>query len=197
MPRKLTAPRRAATAGAQPVASPVSPIDANRLGVAWATIDRALEGARDGDSPSSAALLTWLSHWAPAGVVSLARVVGLTQSACTRALDKLEADGLVAREHVSGRDVRLTLTAAGRARARVLARRRQQALSGLLAALTEREQRQLAALLDRLVAPPVEDRAYAHHVCRFCDHAVCDGPVCPIGCRATALEAAVANAAPG
>jgi DNA-binding MarR family transcriptional regulator len=170
-------------------ASPApSPLEANRLGALWSTLDRALTATLADDSPSTAAILLWLHHRAPTGVVELARVVGLTQPACTRALDKLVQRGLVERMALSGKEVRLSLSTRGRAQARQLQQRRQQACAALLQALSTAEQAQFARLADKLLQAPVTDRAYARNVCRFCDHAVCDGPACPIGCRATALE---------
>ena len=177
-----TAPRTATL-----VAAP-SALDANRLGALWSTLDRALSTTLADDSPSTAAILLWLHHWAPTGVVELARVVGLTQPACTRALDKLVERGLVERTTLSGKEVRLALTARGRTQARQLQQRRQRACAALLQALSADEQAQFARLATKLLQAPVTDRAYARTVCRFCDHAVCDGPDCPIGCRATALE---------
>jgi DNA-binding MarR family transcriptional regulator len=174
-------------AGLAPPASP-SALDANRLGALWSTLDRALSTTLADDSPSTAAILLWLLHWAPTGVVELARVVGLTQPACTRALDKLVERGLVDRTALSGKEVRLGLTARGRAQARALQQRRHAACGALLQALSADEQAQFARLATKLLQAPVTDRAYARSVCRFCDHAVCDGPACPIGCRATALE---------
>jgi DNA-binding MarR family transcriptional regulator len=181
-----TAGRGAAGAPAPP--APPSALDANRLGALWSTLDRALSTTLADDSPSTAAILLWLHHWAPTGVVELARVVGLTQPACTRALDKLVERGLVDRTALSGKEVRLTLTARGRAQARALQQRRHAACGALLQALSADEQAQFARLATKLLQAPVTDRAYARQVCRFCDHAVCDGPACPIGCRATALE---------
>jgi DNA-binding MarR family transcriptional regulator len=178
----------AAGAVTAPTTTLPSALDANRLGVLWSTLDRTLSATLADDSPSSAAILLWLQHWAPVGVVELARVVGLTQPACTRALDKLVQRGLVERTALSGKEVRLTLSARGRAQARQLQQRRQQACSALLQALSADEQALFARLADKLLQAPVTDRAYARSVCRFCDHAACDGPACPIGCRATALE---------
>ncbi|WP_395702868.1 MarR family winged helix-turn-helix transcriptional regulator [Aquabacterium sp.] len=176
-------------------AAPAAPsaLDANRLGALWATLDHALGQAMADQSASSSAILLWLQHWAPVGVVELGRVVGLSQPACTRALDKLVEQGLVARETVSGKQVQLTLTRSGLAQARQLQKRRLQACGELLAALSPTEQAQFARLADKLLQAPVEDRAYARHVCRFCDHAVCDGPDCPIGCQASAIERAAAG----
>ena len=187
-PDRPGAPVRAP--GSPPSNALPSALDANRLGALWSTLDRALSSTLADDSPSTAAILLWLHHWAPTGVVELARVVGLTQPACTRALDKLVERGLVERTTLSGKEVRLALTARGRAQARALQQRRQQACGALLQALSADEQAQFARLATKLLQAPVTDRAYARSVCRFCDHAVCDGPACPIGCRATALERA-------
>jgi DNA-binding MarR family transcriptional regulator len=183
-----SAPRLAEGEAAGP--APPSALDANRLGALWSTLDRTLSATLGDDSASTAAILAWLHHWAPIGVVELARVVGLTQPACTRALDKLVERGLVERTMLSGKEVRLALSARGHAQARQLQQRRQQACATLLQALSPAEQAQFARLADKLLQAPVTDRAYARQVCRFCDHAVCDGPACPIGCRATALEQA-------
>jgi len=192
MPR---AERAAPLARSGSQATATSALDANRIGALWATLDRAMQGVLAEASASSPALsssagamLMWLHHWAPVGVVELGRVVGLSQPACTRALDKLVDQGLVERSTLSGKEVRLTLTRSGHARARQLQRRRLAACAVLLGALSADEQAQFASLADKLLQAPVADRAYARHVCRFCDHAVCDGPACPIGCRATALE---------
>jgi DNA-binding MarR family transcriptional regulator len=168
--------------------APVEALEANRLGVLWSTVGQAMDQALAEHSPASAAMLLWLQHWAPAGVVELAKVVGLSQPACTRALDRLVAQGWVEREALSGKAVRLTLSRRGQAQARELQRRRLAACGALLQALSPAEQAQFAVLVNKLLQAPVADRAYARHVCRFCDHAVCDGPLCPVGCRATALE---------
>lgn len=191
-PRPERTPPGAAGAPAAGTTPYPSALDANRLGALWATLDHALARALADESPSSVAIVTWLHHWAPVGVVELARVIGLTQPACTRALDKLVMRGVVERTTLSGKEVRLALTARGRAQARLLQQRRLQACAALLDALSASEQRQFAELADKLLQGPVVDRAYARNVCRFCDHSVCDGPACPIGCRAAAMERAAA-----
>ncbi len=169
--------------------APPSPLDANRLGALWSTLDHAMDGAMEGQSPSSAAIVLWLFHWAPVGVVELSRVTGLSQPACTRAVDKLVDQGLVERETVSGKEVRLALTRKGRSEATRLQQRRLAACGELLGPLSGSERRQFAQLVDKILQAPVDSRAYAKHVCRFCDHGVCDGPLCPVGCAATAAEA--------
>ena len=87
-----------------------------------------------------------------------------------------------------GRESRLALTPAGQALARSIQDRRLSGIAALTGGLSDAERQTLDHLLDRLLAAPVTDRAYARHVCRFCDHGLCDGPDCPVGCAATALE---------
>lgn len=173
----------------EPALAPEAALAANQLGVLWTTLDKALTPAFGDLSGASAALLLWLQHWAPLGVVELARIAGLSQPACTRAVDKLVQQGLIRRLPGSGKEVPLELTAKGKTAARRMQDERLQACDQLLAALTVGERETLLGLVNKLVQAPVTDRAYARHVCRYCDHGVCDGPLCPVGCRATSLEA--------
>jgi hypothetical protein len=46
----------------------------------------------------------------------------------------------------------------------------------------------MTTLLDKLLAAPVDSRAYVCNVCRFCDHGVCDGLAYAVGRRATEIE---------
>ncbi len=181
---------RSKASGALP---PADALAANKLGVLWTTLEAALAPAFGELSPASAAMLLWLHYWAPLGVVELARVAGLSQPACSRAVDRLEQLGLLHRGAAAGKEVPLVLTPEGSALARELQAQRLRACDRLLAPLTPPERRSLLALVDKLVAAPVQDRAYARHVCRYCDHGVCDGPACVVGCRAGQIEAARTN----
>ncbi len=58
---------------------------------------------------------------------------------------------------------------------------RYQVLAHTLSRLSAAETRQLARLLEKMLADPERDRAAARHACRFCDHRVCDGEQCPVG----------------
>ncbi|MBA3771403.1 MAG: winged helix-turn-helix transcriptional regulator [Ramlibacter sp.] len=169
-----------------------TPIDANKLGALWSTLDREMARAMDGHSATAAAMLLWLYHGSPTGVVELCRVVGVSQPAGSRAIDKLVQAGFFHKLSASAREVWLELSPAGRAEAERLQGRRLTACGSLLGALTPQEQVTMSALLDKLLTAPVIDRGYARNVCRFCDHAVCDGPACPVGCRATQIERAAA-----
>jgi DNA-binding MarR family transcriptional regulator len=162
---------------------------ANKLGALWTTIGQAVEAGFGSLSPSSAAALITLRHRQKLTATELGRILDLTQPASARLVAKLEAEGHVARQKpASGKEIGLRLTPKGRRLAEDLQRQRLAACDRLLAALTPADRRLLDRLLSALLAAPVTNRAYARHVCRFCDHGVCDGPDCPIGCAATALE---------
>lgn len=169
-------------------------LQANKLGALWAVVGRVMTEAMDMHSESSTAILLWLYHWSPTGVVELGRVVGLSQPACSRAVDKLMAAGLLLKAPSGARETWLELSPEGREEAERLQSARLQACDQLLGALSRQERATMAALLDKLLAAPVDSRAYARNVCRFCDHTVCDGPACPVGCRATEIEGGAANA---
>jgi DNA-binding MarR family transcriptional regulator len=130
--------------------------------------------AETGHGGGAAAALAHL-HAHPGGSVNeLARVLGISQPATVRALDRLAAAGLVARS--AGPDRRtlaVSLTAAGAGAAeRVLARRRA-ALTPLLGVLDATERNALEHLLERLVAGLADDRPTALTVCRLCDREAC------------------------
>jgi DNA-binding MarR family transcriptional regulator len=149
------------------------------------------EGLRQGFgglSNSSAAVLLTLHHRGAMSVTALARLVGLSQPACTRLLDGLVVARQVTRRKGRGREVLVAVTAQGRRRAQAMQRRRLDAAQALLAGLSRAERAALDRLLDRLVAVPVQDRAHARHLCRFCDHGICTRAICPIGAAATAIE---------
>lgn len=161
----------------------------NKLGALWAVVDSSLHDALGPVSRSRAAALLTLHHFGRMTTTELSRIIGLSQPATTRLVDKIAGDGLLARRsRTSGKEVDLRLTRKGEQAAQVLQRRRLESMSMLVAPLTETRRRQLEALLDEMLGTPVTSRAYARFVCRFCDHEICDGSRCPIGCAATAIE---------
>ncbi|MDM0078587.1 MarR family winged helix-turn-helix transcriptional regulator [Variovorax sp. J2P1-59] len=175
-----------------PELSRAKALQANKLGALWAVVGRAMTATMETHSESSAAILLWLYYWAPTGVVELGRVVGLSQPACSRAVDKLMAAGLLLKARSGARETWLDLSPAGRVEAERLQSARLHACDRLLGTLSRQERATMVGLLDKLLAAPVDSRAYARNVCRFCDHAICDGPACPVGCRATEIEGEVA-----
>lgn len=162
---------------------------ANKLGVLGTITDRLLAEAIGDWSPSSAAALLTLHYHGPSTVTGLARILGLSQPAASRLVERLVDQRLVARgAYEDARETSLNLTREGGKMAKALQARRLAGIAALTEALNESERQILSGLLDRMLAVPVTDRAYARHVCRFCDHRLCDGEDCPVGCAATALE---------
>ncbi|SMF02045.1 DNA-binding transcriptional regulator, MarR family [Tistlia consotensis] len=164
-------------------------LTANLLGaLATALSDRSQQGFEP-LSPSSAAALLTLRHHGPLATTALAAILNLSQPAATRLLDRLEAEGLVARKaEAAGRSVPLALTAAGRRRAERLQAARLAASRRALEALSTAERGTLHKLLAKALGGLTEDRSQARHLCRFCDHGLCDGPACPVGSAAGEKE---------
>jgi DNA-binding MarR family transcriptional regulator len=112
---------------------------------------------------------------------ALRRILGLSHSGAVRLLDRLEADGVVARKPgPDGRTVALQLTAAGRRQADEVQAARQQAMQRALGRLTPGEQGQLLRLVEKLLAGLTRDESHSDHVCRLCDLAACPEARCPV-----------------
>jgi DNA-binding MarR family transcriptional regulator len=163
-------------------------ICANKLGAFGLLLSDSMGSALDDLSQSAAALLLTL-HYRPGTTASeLAEVAGIAQPTTVRVLDGLVRRGLVERQPSIGRIVPLRLTAAGRDRAEVLQAARLNTLDRLLAVLPEEERAAFERALDLMLAAATTSRPFARTTCRLCDHVICDGPLCPIGTRATELE---------
>jgi MarR family transcriptional regulator, negative regulator of the multidrug operon emrRAB len=158
---------------------------ANLLGaVALAVNDAALAGAarKAGVSASGAAALVVLSASPGLGVTELGRRVGLSQPATARMVDTLQAEGLVARDRVTGRRVSVTLTAVGDRSVRTLLTARGTPLTEIIGVLGRDEQATLAELLGKLLAGLYERVGSADMICRLCDRGSCvRDAVCPVG----------------
>jgi DNA-binding MarR family transcriptional regulator len=162
---------------------------ANKLAALAAVLDRGLTAAFEPLSPSSTAAILTLKYRQPLTATELSRIIGLSQPATVRLLERLLATGLVERAPLAGiKEVRLSLSREGETRAEELQRVRLSTSWALLEQLSPIERLALHGLIDKLVTVPVTDRQVARHLCRFCDHALCEGALCPIGCAATALD---------
>ncbi|MGI8441063.1 MAG: MarR family winged helix-turn-helix transcriptional regulator [Thermoleophilaceae bacterium] len=158
---------------------------ANLLGVtALAATDRlrtAVEGelSHGGSSP---AVLVHLQAYPGESVEAVRRVLGISQPATVRVVDRLAAEGLVERRPgPDRRSLALHLTAVGERAASAALGRRTRSLRALLDALAPAEQAALVPLLERLVASLADDRPQALRVCRLCDrHACTEAPGCPL-----------------
>lgn len=161
----------------------------NKFGALWSVLDTSMLQTFGGTSPSTAAAILTLHFHAPQTGTALSRILGLSQPATVRLVEKLVAADIVARTpRTEGKEIDLVLTPAGQTEASALLAARHETLSGVLSTLSQDQQRQLETILDTMLAQNVDSRETARFLCRFCDHGICDGPVCPIGCRATALE---------
>jgi DNA-binding MarR family transcriptional regulator len=163
---------------------------ANKLGALGVLIGDAVAGAMDGVSPSAAALLLTL-HYRPGITISeLARVAGIAQPTSVRVLDGLARRGWLERQAKTGRTTPLLLTRSGRKQALALQAARLAALDRLLGALPRPELLAFERALDLMLAGATTSRHFARTTCRLCDHAACDGALCPIGTRAAHIEQA-------
>lgn len=154
------------------------------LGVtALAVMDR-LRGriAAGGVSEVEAGALVHVQAWPGGTVGDLAAVVGLSQPATVRLVDRLVDEGLLRREAgPDRRTVALELSEAGSRTAAAVLEARAEALDPLLSDLSSQESETLTRLLGRVAAGLAQDRADAVRVCRLCDRDVCySGPGCPL-----------------
>jgi DNA-binding MarR family transcriptional regulator len=160
---------------------------ANVLGaLACAVSDRLTEALADlsPGSESADATLSSLDQFLERPSIDLVSgVVGLSHSGTVRLIDRLERDGLVRRS--PGADLRTTsvsLTAAGRQRARQLERSRLRLLEAVLEPLTSDEREQLAALAGRMLVGMMRGPGATRWLCRMCDLSACGRPEghCPV-----------------
>ncbi|MGL5817183.1 MAG: MarR family winged helix-turn-helix transcriptional regulator [Phycicoccus sp.] len=112
----------------------------------------------------------------------LARLLGLTQSAVTRLVDRLVRDGLVERRRgADWRTVSLRLTTAGDRLADDVTAARMAALVGLTDGLDDEGRRRLVDLAGELIAPSIRQGADPVRTCRLCDLTAChDLGTCPV-----------------
>jgi DNA-binding MarR family transcriptional regulator len=153
----------------------------NLLGVAaLAAHDRAT--AELGHGETAAAMLVHLAAHPGGSVEELRRVVGISQPAAVRAVDRLVATGLLERR--AGPDRRtldLRLTAAGSEEAHAVLAARSRGLEALLAGLPGEDRAALERGLEALVSRLAEDRPGALRRCRLCDRDACtSGAPCPL-----------------
>ncbi len=143
---------------------------------------RARVAAGVGLSEVDAGAVVHVQAWPGGSVGDLADVVGLSQPAAVRLVDRLADQGLLRRD--AGRDrrtVALVLTEAGSRAADAVLLARAEALAPLLRDLSARDRATLERLLDRVAAGLADDRPGAVRACRLCDRAVCAmDPGCPL-----------------
>jgi DNA-binding MarR family transcriptional regulator len=162
---------------------------ANKLGALGVLIDEVGHDTTNALSKSSVAAVLTLNYRGPLSITELSRTIGLTQPATTRLVGGLVQGGIVQkRSGLSAREVGVRLTPRGSALAHELQTNRLARIASLLERLSAAEQKQLDGLLTAILGSAVQSRAQARQLCRFCDHEICDGPLCPVGCAATDIE---------
>jgi len=170
---------------------------ANQLGAFAVLLADTLESAYGALSPSAASLLLTLYYTPNATATALAKVAGISQPTAVRVLDGLVRQGLIERKSHTGRTTLLRVTRAGRARAVSLQVARLDAMDKILSGLNRQERATFERILERILVAKTTSRAFARTVCRLCDHRACDGPLCPIGSRASEIEQGVGISNPG
>ena len=143
---------------------------------------RAETQAQNGGAAPAAlvALTTFLDG---CSIDELSAVVGLSQSATVRLVDRLEAQGLVSRRAAAdGRAVAVRLLPTGRAAGSAILAARAEAVEELLVGLSAAERDTLAELMERLLAALVATGAHRGHICRLCDPDACGHWIgkCPV-----------------
>jgi DNA-binding MarR family transcriptional regulator len=163
----------------------------NKLGAFAVLLADTLESAYGVLSPSAASLLLTLYYSRNSTATELGKVAGISQPTAVRVLDGLIRHGFIERKSHTGRATLLRVTRAGRERAVSLQAARLGAMEKILNGLNTQEQATFERILDKILVAATTSRALARTVCRLCNHLACDGPLCPIGARASEIERTV------
>jgi MarR family transcriptional regulator, negative regulator of the multidrug operon emrRAB len=142
-----------------------------------------------GLSQSAAAAVMMLGTNDGITIDALSRILGLSHSATVRAIERLHADGLVARiDREDRREVGLSLTLAGARLRRNLTAARLRVLGQAFARFGTDDREVLEILVSRLLDQVTGGRAQGDHICRLCDEVVCTRGVCPVEQKALRQE---------
>jgi MarR family transcriptional regulator, negative regulator of the multidrug operon emrRAB len=157
---------------------------ANLLGAAVLNLSDRMTGAAAaaaGVSVSGTAALVVLAEFPGLGGTELGRRIGLSQPACARMLDQLEARGLVRRQAKTGRAVAVVPTPAGREAAACALEARQDVLVTALRAVPGHAA--LEPLLESLLRGLHAEVRSGDLMCRLCDRPGCVAQrrICPVG----------------
>jgi DNA-binding MarR family transcriptional regulator len=131
---------------------------------------------------SAPAALMTIAHRPGSSIERLSAALGITQSGGVRLIDRLEADGLVRREKLTARSLKLHLTARGDRAVKRIERARIAAAAEVLSPLSAAERRQLEAMLARLLAARTRGEEDLRRICRLCSFEACEsgGQTCPV-----------------
>jgi MarR family transcriptional regulator, negative regulator of the multidrug operon emrRAB len=132
-----------------------------------------------GHTGAAAAALVTIAHLPDRSVEFLRRAIGLSHPAAVRVVDRLVEQRLVRRRPAGrGPAVALTLTAAGRRRARRVLEVRERVLAEALPELTPAESGALSSILAKALAGLASSPRTT--MCRLCDQGHCRTGDCPV-----------------
>ena len=147
--------------------------------------------AHPNETSTAAAALNVIGFYEGCSNGALSQALRLSHTATVRLVDKLEVLGLVLSETgTDRRSVALSLTEAGRERARTIVRTRCLMLGELVDRLSPEQCHQLDAIAETLLRSMVAAAGDADHICRLCDDEACPPDQCPAHLKATEIEAA-------
>jgi DNA-binding MarR family transcriptional regulator len=136
-----------------------------------------------GAAGGAPAALVHVQAWPEGSISQLAEVLGLSQPAAVRLVEKLVERGLLTRAPgPDGRTTALRCTRAGEELVDAMLAKRAASLRPLLAGLAPEERVQLEGLLTRVTVDLAHDRPGALNTCRMCDRDACEGNAgrCPL-----------------
>jgi MarR family transcriptional regulator, negative regulator of the multidrug operon emrRAB len=150
-----------------------------------------LEDTLTHTASAPAAIMT-IAHHPGLSIERLSEAVGITDSGGVRLIDRLAADGLVRREKLSARMVRLHLTPCGQRAVERIEQARIAAATDLLSPLSGAQRRQLEAVLARILAAQTHGEDDLRRICRLCSFDACEsgGRACPVAAQ---LEAGTSS----
>ena len=128
---------------------------------------------------ATAALIV-IGHQNGLSINQLGSVLDLSQPGTVRLVDRLTAEGLVARDAVvkDKRMIALSLTAPGRKKRDTLLRRRREVIAEILALIGDEDQAVLERIAMKILGRLPDDAVSATRICRFCDEGRCAS--CPM-----------------
>ena len=151
---------------------------------------RVASESTSGQGGATPAALTYLLQEPGAGIDRISGPLGLTQSAATRLVDRLERDGKARREPgANGRKVAIFLTQEGPREAKRLLELRSGLMSDAMSVLGPHERTVLTGLLERMLAHLTTDADHGQRICRMCALDECPKQSCPVD---TAVDGTVA-----
>lgn len=154
----------------------------NIIGALVLTLSDALLTASQSKAPAniSAAGLTLVGHEPGITIQDLSHGLSLSHPGAVRLVDRMVADGLVARNQSTEdkRAVALFLTPAGQKQEQSILSSRNKVLSDAMSFLSDKEVNALAQISEKLLGALLIDEAHALKICRLCDGDMCEG--CPI-----------------